>query len=75
MVFLMQLMHCPLSAETYNRFQDDDGCPDSVNDFAFIDTDNDGIQDKIDLCPTEPEVFNGYRDTDGCPDVSLDSII
>ena len=42
---------CPLSAETYNKFQDEDGCPDSVLVLTFIDTDNDGIQDKLDLCP------------------------
>ena len=56
------LDQCPLSAETYNRYQDEDGCPDSDNDLQFVDTDNDGIQDKIDLCPTEPEVYNGYLD-------------
>ena len=50
-----------------------DGCPDTANNFTFIDTDNDGLQDKIDSCPNEPEVYNGYRDTDGCPDVLLDT--
>ena len=43
------------------------------NSSTYVDSDNDSIQDKIDLCPNEPEVYNGYLDTDGCPDVSLDS--
>ncbi len=69
------LDNCPLSPETYNKFQDEDGCPDNVADSAFADTDNDGIEDKIDFCPTDPEIFNGYRDTDGCPDVAVDITI
>jgi len=64
---------CPNIKENYNKFQDEDGCPDSVGDSNFADTDNDGIQDSIDLCPEEPENYNEYRDTDGCPDVSLNS--
>jgi hypothetical protein len=39
-----------------------------------VDSDNDGIQDKIDLCITEPEVYNGYRDIDGCPDNNVEQL-
>ena len=35
-------------------------CPDS---------DNDGIQDWIDICPLQPETKNGITDDDGCPKV------
>ena len=46
---------CPLEPETYNKFQDDDGCPDSIDTridstFAFPDTDGDGIDDRMDAC-------------------------
>ena len=34
-------------------------CPDS---------DNDGIQDWIDICPLQPETINGITDDDGCPE-------
>jgi OmpA-OmpF porin, OOP family len=33
-----------------------------------IDSDGDGIPDKLDKCPTQPETKNGYQDDDGCPD-------
>jgi outer membrane protein OmpA-like peptidoglycan-associated protein len=38
-----------------------------------IDTDGDGIPDRIDKCPTIPENFNGYQDEDGCPEPDPDS--
>jgi len=57
---------CPHSPETFNGFEDTDGCPDSV---PSIDSDSDGIPDSIDSCPTQPETINGFQDTDGCPDV------
>jgi outer membrane protein OmpA-like peptidoglycan-associated protein len=47
-------------------------CPDS---------DNDGIQDWIDICPLQPETINGITDGDGCPEgrpqgqIYTDSII
>jgi outer membrane protein OmpA-like peptidoglycan-associated protein len=37
-----------------------------------IDTDGDGIPDKIDKCPTEPEDKDGFEDEDGCPDPDND---
>ena len=64
---------CPLEPETYNFYQDTDGCPDSVDGilftYTFPDTDSDGIDDRWDACVDEPENFNGFLDTDGCPDV------
>ena len=72
---MLILVH--LAPETYNKFQDEDGCPDYVADNKLTaDTDNDGIVDYLDLCPTQPETFNGIYDADGCPDrfdLKLDS--
>lgn len=63
---------CPQIAETYNKFEDDDGCPDTVIEekikYEFPDTDGDGIEDRIDNCVTLPETFNDYLDYDGCPE-------
>ena len=56
---------CPREPETYNGFEDEDGCPDTV---PIQDEDKDGIEDSLDKCPKEPENFNGFEDTDGCPD-------
>ena len=58
----MLLMQCPIAKETYNNFQDDDGCPDSVSGFLAFDFDGDGISDLNDKCPLEPEVYNDYQD-------------
>jgi outer membrane protein OmpA-like peptidoglycan-associated protein len=38
-----------------------------------IDTDGDGIPDKVDKCPTEPEDKDGFQDADGCPDPDNDN--
>src|SRR3989304_4711135 len=57
---------CPTDPETFNGFQDSDGCPDVV---PPTDTDGDGISDSIDQCPTQDETVNGFDDLDGCPDV------
>lgn len=57
---------CITQKETYNGYQDQDGCPDTVP--GPVDTDNDGIADANDACPTQAETMNGYLDTDGCPD-------
>ncbi len=57
---------CITSQETYNGYQDTDGCPDTVP--APSDADADGITDANDACPSQPETYNGYQDTDGCPD-------
>ena len=67
------LDQCPFTAkETYNRFQDDDGCPDYIADNKLTaDTDRDGYPDYLDLCPNQPETFNGFQDLDGCPDKQI----
>jgi len=57
--------NCRYEAETYNDYNDRDGCPDTK---PLADSDEDGILDKHDLCDYQPETFNGYLDTDGCPD-------
>jgi outer membrane protein OmpA-like peptidoglycan-associated protein len=58
---------CPNDPETYNGFQDEDGCPDDP------DTDGDGIPDSKDQCIMEPEDKDGYLDSDGCPDLDNDA--
>jgi OmpA-OmpF porin, OOP family len=62
--------HCPDQRETYNGFEDVDGCPDDP------DTDNDGIPDSRDHCMLQGEDKDGYLDDDGCPepDNDLDGI-
>ncbi|MCH6586259.1 MAG: thrombospondin, partial [Thaumarchaeota archaeon] len=61
---------CPNQKETYNKYNDDDGCPDIAPEQSRYkhDADLDGIIDDYDLCPLEPEDYDGDRDTDGCPD-------
>ena len=64
---------CPNAKETFNKFQDTDGCPDNIIVGKLIsDSDDDGISDYVDLCPSQPETYNGINDLDGCPD-SFDS--
>ncbi len=53
---------CPNSAEDFDGFMDDDGCPD-------LDNDGDGIVDELDSCPDEAEDFDGIDDSDGCPEL------
>ena len=69
---------CPTVPETYNKFQDTDGCPDSVSEektqYQFPDSDGDGIEDRLDSCVYLPETFNGYLDYDGCPEIVPDII-
>ncbi|WP_437825378.1 OmpA family protein [Sorangium sp. So ce1153] len=62
---------CPCDAETWNGFQDDDGCPDDP------DTDGDGLTDSKDSCVLLPEDKDGYLDEDGCPELDndLDTIL
>ena len=70
---------CITQPETYNGYEDTDGCPDDVQTLdlneppahkedTITDTDGDGIYDTNDSCITQPETYNGYEDTDGCPD-------
>ena len=62
---------CPNVAENYNRFLDEDGCPD---DPIVGDSDQDGISNAVDLCPNVAETHNNFQDEDGCPD-SVDPIV
>jgi OOP family OmpA-OmpF porin len=57
---------CPDDPETYQGFEDDDGCPDDA------DTDGDGRPDSVDACVLEPEDVDKYLDDDGCPDPDND---
>jgi OmpA-OmpF porin, OOP family len=57
---------CPDVRETYNGFEDDDGCPDDR------DTDGDRVPDSKDQCVLEPEDADEYLDDDGCPEVDND---
>jgi predicted outer membrane repeat protein len=52
---------CPDQAETYDGFDDDDGCPE-------LDGDNDGVPFDRDACPEEP-IYpeQDPRYSDGCP--------
>jgi len=52
---------CPNDPEDFDRFEDEDGCPEPDND-------RDRIPDVRDRCPNEPETYNGFQDEDGCPD-------
>jgi len=56
---------CPDEPEDFDKFEDEDGCPD-------LDNDKDGIPDKLDLCPNDPEDKDGFEDDDGCPDPDND---
>jgi OOP family OmpA-OmpF porin len=58
---------CPDEPETWNGYQDEDGCPDDP------DTDGDGIADSRDTCVLEAEDKDGYLDEDGCPDLDNDA--
>ena len=62
---------CPTSPETWNKYKDTDGCPDTAPEQQrFVhDDDLDGIINDLDLCPSEPEDYDGDRDSDGCPDL------
>ncbi len=65
---------CVEEPETFNGYQDADGCPDVVP-LHLLDTDGDGIFDDVDQCINEPENFNRFEDKDGCPDILPPSYI
>jgi outer membrane protein OmpA-like peptidoglycan-associated protein len=52
---------CPDEPEDFDRFEDEDGCPE-------LDNDRDGILDEDDSCPEVPEDKDGFEDEDGCPE-------
>jgi outer membrane protein OmpA-like peptidoglycan-associated protein len=58
---------CPDKAEDFNKFKDQDGCPD-----GDLDSDGDGIFDVSDACVDAPEDKDGFQDQDGCPDPDND---
>jgi quercetin dioxygenase-like cupin family protein len=64
---------CLTVPETYNKYEDTDGCPDSISEeitqYQFPDSDGDGIEDRLDSCVYLPETFNDYLDYDGCPEI------
>jgi len=62
---LDRLDWCPKSAEDFDGWQDDDGCPDPDND-------NDGVLDINDLAPDSPEDIDNWQDEDGIPDPDND---
>jgi outer membrane protein OmpA-like peptidoglycan-associated protein len=55
---------CPDEPEDFDRFEDEDGCPDPDND-------RDGILDVDDECPMVPEDHDGDADEDGCPEGNI----
>ena len=61
---------CPTNPETWNKYDDTDGCPDvAPEQKRFVhDDDLDDIINDEDSCPLEPEDYDGDRDLDGCPD-------
>ncbi len=56
---------CPTVKEDFDKYEDDDGCPEDDND-------GDKIPDALDKCPLQPENLNGIDDKDGCPDETPD---
>jgi len=56
---------CPDEAEDFDKFEDEDGCPD-------LDNDADGIKDNVDKCPDDPEDLDKFEDADGCPELDND---
>ncbi|MEZ4411264.1 MAG: OmpA family protein [Polyangiales bacterium] len=58
---------CPDRPETWNDYEDQDGCPDER------DSDGDGIVDGRDACPADPEDRDEYQDDDGCPEPDNDA--
>jgi outer membrane protein OmpA-like peptidoglycan-associated protein len=60
-----KLDQCPDEPEDFDKFEDEDGCPDNDND-------GDGVLDGYDSCPLEPEDKDGFDDDDGCPDYDMD---
>ena len=56
---------CPLEKEDFDKFQDQDGCPEPDNDL-------DTVLDQDDECPLQPEDFDDFEDQDGCPELDND---
>lgn len=56
-----KLDECPEQMEDFDKYKDNDGCPDPDNDA-------DGVPDTSDKCLFEPEDRDGFEDGDGCPE-------
>jgi len=56
---------CPTKPEDFDKFEDEDGCPD-------VDNDKDTILDVDDACDNDPEDFDKFEDQDGCPEPDND---
>ena len=63
---LDNLDNCLSLPETYNNFEDEDGCPDFISQ---TDSDYDGVLDAFDSCKYAQETYNNFEDEDGCPDL------
>ena len=61
---------CPNEQESWNKYEDHDGCPDIAPEQSRYkhDADLDNIINDQDMCPFEPEDYDGDKDLDGCPD-------
>jgi hypothetical protein len=59
---------CPTAPETWNKYKDWDGCPDTAPEQQrFVhDDDLDGIINDVDQCPLKSEDYIGI--IDGCPE-------
>jgi len=77
---------CPYLAETINKIDDKDGCPEvpipvitpeppppeeETTPAPAEDLDEDGVPDAEDACPEEAETLNEIDDEDGCPEVEV----
>ncbi len=58
---------CPVQAEDFDGFEDEDGCPEDQ------DTDGDGLMDAVDQCVLDAEDKDGFQDEDGCPELDNDA--
>lgn len=56
---------CKDAAEDFDGYRDNDGCPDTDNDYDFV-------ADINDECPQLPEDIDGFEDDDGCPEYDND---
>lgn len=57
---------CPDKPEDFDKYQDEDGCPEFDNDL-------DKIEDDVDKCPDVAEDLDKFEDTDGCPELDNDA--
>lgn len=60
-----KLDECPQQQEDFDKYKDNDGCPDPDNDA-------DGVPDTRDKCLFEPEDRDNFEDEDGCPELDND---